>query len=86
MLQLLLLEEVDTTDGVGGDFFAPPEYTARDFGEDIINLGNDLDASTAVLVYGIVAGVQAIIPLIVVLLLSTRLPTYLSAEFFTYIF
>ena len=84
------MQDFDTTDGLdvidNSTAFDAPLYTTRDFGEDIINLGNDLDPNNAVLLYGIVAGVQAMIPLIVTLFLRSDLPTYLSAEFFTYIF
>ena len=42
-----------------------PAMTAIDFGAEILNLGNEIDPSTAVYVYGIIAGVFALVPLVI---------------------
>ena len=53
-----------------------PAFTAIDFGTEILNLGNDIDPSTAVYTYGSLAGVQAIVPLVLYLTLVSIFPRF----------
>ena len=57
----------------------------REAGESIINIGNDIKPSEAVFVYGIIAGVQAMVHLILFLTLARYLPWFLSSETIVYV-
>ena len=80
-MSIALLQAVeDSTITVSStDFFDDGEaqFDTGTLGPDVLALGKEIKDGTAVLVYGIFAAVQAIVPMIVYIIVKAFLPTYI---------
>ena len=76
----LLQENADTK------IAADPQFDTGTLGSDILYLGNNIEDGAAVMIYGIVAAVQSIVPLIIFMVTTITPPGYLPIKLLAYIF
>ena len=66
--------------------FQDPLFDTGKAGPNILQIGDGIKDGTAVIVYGIAAVVQAIVPLIIYIFCAALIPSYVASRFIVYVF